>query len=87
MMVGYGGDLSGWGWVGMTLGMIAFWALLIAAIALVVSGGRRESTTQASAPMETRATPQELLAERFARGEIDEPEYRARLEVLAGSGT
>ena len=37
MMVGYGGDLSGWGWVGMTLGMIAFWALLIAAIALVVA--------------------------------------------------
>ncbi|HLU63928.1 MAG TPA: SHOCT domain-containing protein [Protaetiibacter sp.] len=26
-----------------------------------------------------------MLAERFARGDIDEVEYRARLEVLRGS--
>jgi putative membrane protein len=29
--------------------------------------------------------PEQLLAERFARGEIDESEYRARLDVLAGT--
>ena len=28
------------------------------------------------------ASARAVLAERFARGEIDEPEYRARLEVL-----
>ena len=29
-----------------------------------------------------RPTPEELLAERFARGEIDEQEYRTRLDTL-----
>ena len=31
-------------------------------------------------------TPEQLLAERFARGEIDEEEYRHRLAVLRGEG-
>jgi hypothetical protein len=30
--------------------------------------------------------PERLLAERFARGEIDEEEYRRRLAVLRGNG-
>ena len=33
-------------------------------------------------PVLGRATPEELLAERFARGEIDEQEYRLRLDTL-----
>lgn len=32
-----------------------------------------------------RGGPEQILAERFARGEIDEGEYRGRLAVLRGS--
>ena len=32
----------------------------------------------------TGTAPEQILAERFARGEIDEGEYRARLAVLRG---
>ena len=39
-----------------------------------------------SRPAEGRA-PEQVLGERFARGEIDEDEYRRRLDVLAGRRT
>jgi putative membrane protein len=35
--------------------------------------------------VEQRLTAEELLAERFARGEITEQEYRERLDVLRRS--
>ena len=35
---------------------------------------------------ETRPTPEQVLAERFARGEVDEEEYRRRLDTLRGAG-
>ncbi len=34
----------------------------------------------------THRDPMEILDERFARGEIDADEYRARQEVLRGTG-
>lgn len=76
----YGDHMSGWGWFGVSVGMIAFWGLLIAVIVLLVraSGGPGRA-----ASAETRQ-PEQLLAERFARGEIDESEYRERLAVLHG---
>ena len=78
------GDMDwGWGhhflWGGVI--MIAFWLLVIAAIVLIVRAiaGRQ----QAPARPEASATDAErILAERYARGEIDEQEYRARLAVL-----
>lgn len=33
----------------------------------------------------TRPSPEQLLAERFARGEIDEEDYRRRLATLTGA--
>ncbi|WP_418961583.1 SHOCT domain-containing protein [Streptomyces tritici] len=32
------------------------------------------------------ASPEQQLAERFARGDIDEEDYRRRLDALHGSG-
>jgi putative membrane protein len=32
----------------------------------------------------SRSTPEQMLAERFARGEIDEQEYHQRLDTLGG---
>ncbi|MFC5993289.1 SHOCT domain-containing protein [Pseudonocardia hispaniensis] len=73
--------MSGWGYALMTVSMVLFWALIIlGVIALVryLARGDR-SGEQAAAP---QATPEQVLAERFARGEIDEQEYHRRLAVL-----
>ena len=78
-MFWYDHDVSGWGWVGMTIGMVIFWGLVITAIVLLVRGViGDEQPTAAPAP----ADAEQLLAERFARGEIDEQEYRSRLAAL-----
>lgn len=79
----YGDHTSGWGWLIMSVGMVVFWGLLIAGFTLslrAINGGQRrvEELPGSRAPLE-------ILAERFARGEIDETEYRSRAQVL-GSG-
>jgi len=72
--------MGGWGLALMTIGNLLFWGLIIAGIvALVRATGRG---TQQGGPSAEAATPQRVLAERFARGEIDEEEYARRLAVL-----
>ncbi|GHE68920.1 hypothetical protein GCM10014715_23400 [Streptomyces spiralis] len=77
----------GWGWFAMSLGMLLFWVLLIVVVVLLFRALNR-GTGQSRAQGGTgRPVPEQLLAERFARGEIDEDEYRRRLDVLRqGSG-
>ena len=65
-----------WGWLAMTAGMLVFWGLLIWGVVALVRG---------SAPTPPAPDPEQTLAERFARGEIDEPEYRHRLDTLRAS--
>ena len=65
-----GGD---WGWgafLAMTLMMVAFWALITWAVLSLTRGGER------------RRDSESILDERFARGEIDDDEYRRRRESL-----
>jgi putative membrane protein len=80
MMFWPGHDLSGWGWAVMTIGMLVFWALLIAGGVLLVRALDRSSGAAAGS---ARSSPEDVLAERFARGDIDEEEYRRRLLVLS----
>lgn len=84
MMWGYG---WGWGhWLGMGVSMVVFWGLVIVAIvALVRYVGR---VRDGSRPTQARgqARPEELLAQRYARGEIDDDEYTRRRELLRASG-
>lgn len=94
MMYWYGDHgMSGWGWALATIGMVVFWGVLIAAgVALFryLSRGDR-STPAASAPPASPGaptaaqSPEAILAERFARGEIDEDEYHNRLSTLRGT--
>ena len=80
-MMGWYDDGLGWGgWVVMSLSMIAFWALVVFAVVAIFRAGREDGS---SGP--ARRDPLEILDERFARGEIDETEYRARAEVLRAS--
>ena len=83
-MMGCGGDMMG-GWMGF--GGLLWFMLIAGGIALVVwaitrgaSGGVR------SVPQESRGDDRALvvLRERFARGEIDEAEYRQRRQALEG---
>ncbi len=76
-------DDSGVGWWGhllMIVTMVVFSGLIIAGIVALVRYVGREPE-----PFQTRtapSTPEEILAARFARGELDEEEYRRRLDVL-----
>lgn len=56
-----------------------FWAALIFGIVVLVRYWKGSNLFAVG----SRASPEELLAQRFARGEIDEAEYRQRLAVLA----
>lgn len=81
---------GGWGvgdWLMMSLSMVAFWAVVIAAVVWVVraSGNDRVS---ASSGRSVVVSADDVLAERFARGEIDEDEFTRRrglLHTTAGS--
>lgn len=81
MMFWYGNGMSGWGYGLMTVGMVVFWALLIggfiALIRYTTAGSDTSAKTTLSGP-----TPQQILAERYARGEIDHEEYTQRLKML-----
>jgi len=71
----------GWGgWILITLMMVVFWAAVMTAIVLAVrhlSGGHR-----AQAGGSSSRSAEDVLAERYARGEIDDDEFRRRLTLL-----
>jgi putative membrane protein len=70
----------------MTLGMMAFWVLLIAAVVWLVRGLDQRPAGSRSSQLRG---PEQLLAERFARGDIDECEFndrRARTARRPASG-
>jgi putative membrane protein len=79
MIMFYSDHMNGWGWVLMVLAMVAFWGLLISVVFTRPWGSRPGSPAQAP------AAPEQLLAERLARGDIDEPEYHSRLAALRGT--
>ncbi|GAA3232535.1 hypothetical protein GCM10017691_27200 [Pseudonocardia petroleophila] len=78
-MIWFGDGMTGWGHPATALVVVlAWWVVGLGAYALARRLDRRDRV--ASAPQ----TPERVLAERFARGEIDAAEYRERLEVLTG---
>jgi putative membrane protein len=79
MMNGYA--MSGWGWLLMTLGMLGLWALVaVVAVALLRRPGQFDQQRQPG--QQSRPGPEEILAQRLARGELDADEYRHRLQTL-----
>jgi len=77
-MMYWDGSWSWWAWLLMSFSMVAFWGLVIWAVVALFRRFDRDRP-QAS-------DPEAILAERFAAGQIDEEEYRRRLEVLRGPG-
>lgn len=82
-----GGWGMGWGWL-FGLLLLAGLVLLVVVVVRAVSGGVRQDpgTTSATNPAGSgRSRAKELLAERYARGEIDTEEYHDRLRTLEES--
>ena len=76
-MMWYGDGMSWWGWLLMSLAMAAFWGGVIWLVWYLVTHATPSS--QESTPP---SSPERILDERFARGEIDVDEYRTRREAL-----
>jgi len=81
-MMDWGDGMGGWGIVLMTVSTLLFWGLVIAGTVVLVRYTDRGGPQ--GGPIDATATPQRILAERFARGEIDEEQYTRRLAVLGG---
>jgi putative membrane protein len=84
MMFGYG-PMGLWGYVFGAISMVLFWGLVILAIIALVRylADRTRPRGVATPP----ASAEQVLAERYARGEIDETEYRRRLDTLRQHST
>lgn len=81
----WNGDWGVGSWIAMSLMMIVFWGGLIALVVWLVRSSHSErpadraNTDRAQNPIDRG---EEVLAERFARGEIDEEEFTHRRELL-----
>ena len=72
MMYGYDMTAAGWLW------MVGGWVVLI----LAIVGGAWLIARSLQNGRPQRATPLEILQERFARGEITQEEYEKARQVL-----
>ncbi|HEX6248670.1 MAG TPA: SHOCT domain-containing protein [Nocardioidaceae bacterium] len=76
---------DGWGagaWVLMVLLLLLLFALIVAVVVLAVRAARRAPHTGSSSAPVGPSTAEQVLDERFARGEIDEEEYLRKRSVL-----
>ena len=84
---GYMHDGLGWaGWLFMGLFLLVLLALVVAVVVLLVRSTRPGGSAVAGtgAAPAGPSTAEQLLEERFARGEIEEEEYLRRRSVLRG---
>lgn len=85
-----GHGMGAWGWFAMSLTALVVWGLVVGAAVLLVRAFQREGASRRAAPAPPAgptapaAGAETLLAQRYARGEIDDEEYARRLSVLRG---
>jgi len=79
----YGWHQSGWGpgeWIVMVVAMLLFWSVVVVGVVMAVRYFRAPDTSTSDG----LPAAEEALRTRFARGEIDEEEYKRRMSVLRG---
>ncbi len=85
---GYGPGDHGW-WVGMMLFMVLFWVVVVVGVLFSLRHFRHDHHHHHAGGPRWRAggpvgdgRAEDILRQRFAAGEIDEAEFRARLALL-----
>lgn len=73
---GVDGGMGAWGWLPMLVMMLLWIALLAVAVAAIYWLLKKATD-------DTRGDAESILRERYARGEIDEDEYRERMDNLS----
>lgn len=79
MMWGYG--YEGWGWMWLVGGLVLVGVVVLVVVLVRLSAA---STNAGLTAKTTASTPQQILADRYARGELTTEEYRERRETLDG---
>ncbi len=79
---GYGGYGGGWGWVGWIVTAVVLILIFAALITAVVFAVRYLGGHRGVGGSQQARGAEDVLAERFARGEIDADEYRRRVTLL-----
>jgi putative membrane protein len=93
--MGQGGMMDGWGvfgWLGMLITLLFWGGLLVLIIWAVVRIVTAIEHRQGTPPHTTRghtqsSSAEEILKERFARGEIDTEEFKERRRMLREEDT
>ncbi len=78
-MYWYGNGMNGWGYPMMWFTSALFATLVIVGVVLLVRYAARTGRSTYPRPL---VGPEQLLAQRYARGELDDDEYQHRLTVL-----
>ena len=75
---------AGWaGWLLMSVGMIAFWGLVIIGLIALLPGVQDDPVDLVDPDRRPASQdPQSVLDERLARGQLDVQDYRALRELL-----
>ena len=72
------GHMDGFGWGMMGMG----WLIMLVIIGLIVWAVIQTTNTSSRRNNDPTESAQRILADRFARGEIDDEEYRRRSDEL-----
>jgi putative membrane protein len=76
-------DAGAWGW-GWLLSLVFMLIVFGGLVAVIVAALRRPSGAEPGRAEPPSAGAERILAERFARGELDEEEFEHRRRVLRG---
>ena len=71
-----GWHMTGWGWAAMSAMTLVVVALVVVLVLLLARGSSPGPRSQE--PLD----PEQIMAQRFARGEIDETEYQRRRQAI-----
>ncbi len=78
---GWGGNGWGWGGIAVAIALAVFLVAVIVAVVFAIRDLGRGSRQNNGASFAATG-PEDTLAHRFARGEINEDEYRRRVALL-----
>ena len=80
MMYGYDSGMSGWGYALMATAVLLIAGLVAVGMSVVIRSGAAARRSSTDVMRQTEA--ERILERRFAAGEVDQDEFRSRMDVL-----